>query len=239
MDHLNIYTVGGDTLILGDGVAGEQIDGACAEILKGENLHTQAGCVLGTAIQIPRMECAANYFSADCALGFGAYLYALNPEKSTFTVSTSGLNTPFGVAYDKQTDMATLTLAAKAKTLLTGDYPCVVFGECAYYVTEEKTAEQAQTVLSDLLAAGTQASAALLAVNGDEITPYFAQKNGVCVGFSAGSAALALAFLESEQTRDYFKKTYRFPKGERKVSMKRFLSEAFEATLEAEVKELG
>ena len=239
MDHLKIYTVGGDTLILGDGVARETIDEACAEILKGESLHTQAGCVLGTAIQIPRMECAANYFSADCALGFGAYLHALTPEKSTFTVSTSGLNTPFGVTYVKGTNTATLTLAAKAKTVLTGDYPCVILGECAYYIAKNATPEKAEEVLQRLLSTGTEPSAALLAVNEDDITPYFAQKNGVCVGFSAGSAALALAFLESEQTRDYFKKTYRFPKGERKVSMKRFLSEAFEATLEAEVKELG
>lgn len=239
MDHLKIYTVGGDTLILGDGVARETIDKACAEILKGESLHTQAGCVLGTAIQIPRMECAENYFSADCALGFGAYLHALTPEKSTFTVSTSGLNTPFGVTYAKGTDTATLALAAKAKTVLTGDYPCVILGECAYYITEIIAPEKAEEVLQTLLSAGTEPSAALLAVNEDDITPYFAQKNGVCVGFSAGSAALALAFLESEQTRDYYKKTYRFPKGERKVSMKRFLSEAFEATLEAEVKELG
>ena len=143
------------------------------------------------------------------------------------------------MTYAKGTDTATLALAAKAKTVLTGDYPCVILGECAYYIAKNTTPEKAEEVLQRLLSAGTEPSAALLAVNENEITPYFAQKNGVCVGFSAGSAALALAFLESEQTRDYFKKTYRFPKGERKVSMKRFLSEAFEATLEAEVKELG
>ena len=239
MDRLKIYSVGGDTLILGDGVARENINEACAEILKGDGLHTQAGCVLGTAIKIPRMECAENYFSADCALCFGAYLHAGTPEKTSFTVSTSGLNTPFGVIYTAENETAALSLAGKAKTVLTGAYPCVILGECAYYTANDMPPAQAESTLAALLSAGTAPFAALLLVNEAEITPYFAQKKEVCSGFSAGSAALALAFLESEQTRDYFVKTYRFPKGERTVRMKRFLSEAFEATLEAEVKELG
>ena len=239
MDYLKIYTVGGDTLILAGGVAQEQIAPSCTEILKADVLHTQAACIISTQIQIPRAACAEDYFSADCALCFGAFLHEKNAEKAAFKLSVSGLNVPMRVVCNDAAQTAALSLAGKAKTLLSGSYEAVILGECGYFVAEKLSPEQAPTILQELLLASSLPRAALLVRQGDSIIPYYAQKSGAACGFSAGSAALALAFLESEQSRDYIKKTYRFPKGERRVDMKRYLSEAFEATLSAEVKILG
>jgi diaminopimelate epimerase len=55
---------------------------------------------------------------------------------------------------------------------------------------------------------------------------------------SCGSGAVAMAFADSEQTRKPYKTAYSFPRGTLEVSIKRTLSNAFEAKMGGEVKEL-
>ncbi|MBQ6381717.1 MAG: hypothetical protein IJJ41_09015 [Clostridia bacterium] len=236
MDTLNIYACGGDTVIIVGGIGEDQIESGSAEIIKNAPLSVQAGFVRSTEIQIPRSECAAELFSADCSLCFGKYLHALSGEKEELSLSASGLQVPFRWQ-QKEDNTCSLVLAGRAKSDLSGAVPCVSFGNCAYFFSETEPAESAQEMLQQLSQTRSERCCALLSINEAHITPYFVQKCGATAGFSAGSAAIALAFFESETKRDFFQKTYRFPKGERQVEIKRFLSEAFDCTLTAKVEE--
>lgn len=239
MDTLHIYTVGGDTVILAGGVSLDEIENSGEEILKNAPMHVQAGFIASTEIKIPRMVCAANVLSADCALCFGAYLSEISEKKSQFTISSTGVDTPFCVSVDTMAQNGTLLLAAKAKTVLTAAVPSVLFGGCEYFIAEGEMPENAEDFLAELSENSTAEATALLCKQEQNITAFFRQKERCVCGFSAGSAAIALAFYESDSSRDYFKAVYRFEKGEREVEIKRFLSEAFDAKLSAKIEKRG
>ncbi len=239
MNTLNIYAVGGDTVILSAGVPEAEIAADSAEIIKGDPFQAQAGFVLSTEIKIPRNACAGSFFSADCTLCFGKYLCErTGVETGTFTVSATGIGAVLRVEAQAQNKVS-LSLAGKAQCLLGGAYPSVIFGGCEYFIAARSAVGDAQSLMRQLGEDSSQECSALLLLSEDAVEPYFFQKGDALCGFSAGSAALALAFYESESARDFFKATYRFPKGTREVEMKRFLSEAFDARLCADVEKRG
>lgn len=234
MDLLHIYAVGDETVVLSSGVGDSELEACSEQIIKQDALGVQAGFIKNSLIQIPRIVCAGDYFSAEIALCFGKYLTIARTDGETrFRISTSGAHVPFTV--EDAGAYASFSLAGKAKSVLTGSLPCVIFGSCAYYISDTEP-QDAPVRLQALATESPCRFTALLVKKENTITPYFAQKGSIVCGFSAGSAAIALAFWESETTRNYFQQTYRFPKGERTVRIKRFLSEAFECTLTAQIK---
>ncbi|MBR2590376.1 MAG: hypothetical protein IKE65_05585 [Clostridia bacterium] len=239
MDHINIYAVGGDTVILSGGVLLDEMQQNAKEIIKNEPLSVQAGFIVSTEIKIPRCACAADFFSADCALCFGAYLSEKRDEKSAFLISSTGADTPISACINEAEKTGTLAFAGKAKEVPSGSVKSVVFGGCEYFILEKEEPEKPQQLLDRLSESSALGATALLLKNDKQIHAYFRQKEDICCGFSAGSAAIALAFYESASEREYFKGVYHFPKGDREVEMKRFLSEAFEVKLSASVEKRG
>ena len=237
MDTLTIYDCGGDTVIIVGGVSAENIAQSSAEIIKGAPLSVQAGFVRSTEIAIPRCECAGDFFSADCALCFGKYLSEKIEESGSFQLSASGIASPMNATIEVENDLGCLALAGKAQSDYTGTLPQIVFGGCTYYIAAPEHAENAEELLRQCAETSPCESTVLLVLQDESVTPHFAQKGECTTAFSAGSAAIALAFYESETARDFFEKTYRFPKGERRVEMKRYLSRAFDCTLTASVKD--
>lgn len=239
MNNINIYSCGGESVILAEGVSEEQMLKTSEEIIKNQPLSVQVAFIRSTEIKIPRVECAENYFCADCALCFAAFLNEKSErKKEKFTVSSSGLNSPFTALIGDRFNVS-LELAAKAKTRLSGEIPSVIFGGCEYFIIGSSSTEKAQKELEALAEKSGEKRCALLIKNEDKITPFFYEKGSAASAFSSGSAAIALAFLESEQSRDLTEKTYIFPKGERTVKLKRYLSEAFDARITAQVKTAG
>ena len=237
MDTLHIYDCGGDTVIIAGGVGTDNIEKSSAEIIKGAPMSVQAGFVRSTEIAIPRCECAGDFFSADCALCFGKYLGKKSEGSGSFQLSVSGIASPMSATLEAQNSLVRLSLAAKAQSDYTGTLPQIVFGGCAYYIATPEQAESAEELLCSCAAVSPCKSTALLVLQGDSVSPHFTQKGNCTTAFSAGSAAIALAFYESETARDFFEKTYHFPKGERRVEMKRYLSHAFDCELTASVKD--
>ena len=227
------FTCGGDSVVIASGVPDGEEESTAAEILKGNPLGVQPAFLKNTHIKIPTLVCAGDVFSADAALCCAALPTEGDDAKTIFSPA---LEKTFLLGFDAARAEARLSLASRAKINLSGACPSVIFGGCEYFIFAPDSDTDALPDLAALTAASVCRAGALLVISGDQIQPDFAQKDGAFCAFSAGSAAIALAFFESEQNRDFYKKTYRFPKGERTVEMKRFLSEAFDCMLKAEVK---
>ena len=237
MDTVKIFSCGGDSVVIAQGVSDGDEEKIASEIIKNEPMSVQAGFLKSTGITIPRLVEAGGLFSADTALCCAEILRD-NAEGEGISLSSSALETVFNAHFDKKSEQSYLILASRAKINLNGELPSVVFGGCEYFFINEEP-EKPEELLKSLCEKSNLENAALLVTRDDMITPFFLQKNGDCCSFSSGSAAIATAFFESEENRDYLKKTYAFPKGERKVEMKRFLSEAFECRLSAAVIRTG
>ena len=238
MDNIKNFSCGGESVVIVEGVADGDEKRTATEIIKGEVMSVQAGFLKNTGIKIPRLVEAGALFSADTALCC-AEILSQGSEKSTMSLSSAALETVFTLARHREEESAVLMLASKAKINLSGELPSVAFGGCEYFFSNVFP-ENPSECLCRLAEKSTFENVALLITEGARITPFFMQKaESACCSFSSGSAAIAAAFFESEENRDYFKKTYSFPKGERKIEMKRFLSEAFECVLTSKVKRLG
>lgn len=237
MDTIKVFSCGGESVVIAGGVNDGEEEKTASEIIKGEPMSVQAGFLKSTGIKIPRLVEAGGLFSADTALCCAEILCESSQNESV-SLSSSALETVFKAEYDKESERARLILASRAKINLNGFLPSVVFGGCEYFFLKEVT-ENPEELLKNLSENSALESDALLVIENDKITPYFLQKGGDCCAFSSGSAAIAAAFFESEENRDYLKKTYSFPKGEREVELKRFLSEAFECRLRAKVVRTG
>jgi len=237
MHTITPFSCAGSRVILAEGVADGEERATAAAVIQADPFGAQVGFLKNTGIRIPRLISAAESFDADTAL-CAAALLSKDPAREAPTLSSNALKTPFRVQYSAANGVAELTLAAKACINLTGDCPSVIFGGCEYFILEQNEEIAPLPSPEELAAKSSCDTAALLAITGDAVMPQFCAKGKDYCSFSTGSAAIALAFFESEKERNYFKKTYRFPKGERRVEMKRFLSEAFDGTLRAEVREV-
>ena len=235
MYTVKIFSCGGESVVIAGGVSDADEEKTASEIIKGEPMSVQAGFLKSTGIKIPRLVEAGGLFSADSALCCAEILCE---ETEGVSLSSSALETVFNVQYDKKSGRASLILASRAIISLNGELPSVVFGGCEYFFLN-KSVENPEKLLENLSEKSASKNCSLLVAENEKITPYFLQKEGERNGFSSGSATIALAFFESEEDRNYLKKTYSFPKGERDIEMKRFLSEAFECKISAKVVRTG